>query len=160
MAEETAAEIKSKAFLAKCRGAALIIGALSALILGVLNWFREARDPRVKVTYEELSKQVVGLSGDMQKLAATLRTQAEEISTIQNWIISEQSKPKPPPVRPGRVGSPTGAGGGVAAAKPGPDVAKMIKSMKAAKPAPAPPHRAPPSWDKVQQQVQAPIKGD
>jgi hypothetical protein len=144
-------EAQGNAFFAKCKGAAVIITALTGLVLGVLNWFKDVRDPRVKVGYEELSKQVVGLSSDVQKLATAVRLQAEEISTIQNWIISEQHKPAPPvrPIRPG-------TGPGTDAARPSPEVAKIMKSVKAAKaakPAPAPPTRKPASWEQVQTQV-------
>lgn len=133
-------EAQGNAFLAKCKGIAAIISVVTALVLGVLNWFKDAKDPRVKVGYQELSKQLEGLSGDIQKLAATARTQGEEISTIQNWIINEKDR---------------------RGAEPGPAAKKILKSVKTAKPPamPAPPSRKPATWDQVQQQAQVPVKG-
>lgn len=121
------------AFFMKCKGIAVVVAAVSGLILGLLNWFKEVRDPNVKVGYQELAKQVENVSGDVQKLAATVRVQAEEISTIQNWIINERDK---------------------RGALPGPAVTKILKTIKAAKPAPpAPPTRKPAPWTQVQQQT-------
>jgi len=124
-------EATGKAFFMKCKGVAVVLTAITALVLGVLNWFKETRDPTVKVSYQELSKQVEGLSGDIQKLAATVRTQAEEISTIQNWIITERNRNS---------------------TQPGPATLKIMKMVKSAKEPPAPPPRAPAPWIQVQKQ--------
>lgn len=124
-------EAQGNAFFAKCKGAAVLITALTGLVLGILNWFKEVRDPNVKIGYQELAKQVEGLSRDVQTLASSMRTQAEEISTIQNWIIKERD---------------------VRGALPGPAVTKILKAVKVNKPLPpAPPPRKPARWDQLQQ---------
>lgn len=130
-------EAQGNAFFTKCKGYAVLITALTGLVLGVLNWFKEVRDPRVKTGYQELAKQVESLSGDVQKLATAVRTQGEEVAAIQNWIITERDK---------------------RSAAPGPAVAKIMKTVKARKPTPPPPpSRKPATWDKVQQTA---VKGD
>jgi uncharacterized protein YsxB (DUF464 family) len=120
-------EAEGNAFFVKCKGIAVVLAAISGLTLGVLNWFKETRDPNVKVSYQELAKQVEGLSGDVQRLAKALRQQADEIATIQNWILDAANRPS----RPVAIVAPTG----------------RPSSM------PAPPSRKPPTWDKLQQQV-------
>ena len=127
-------EAQGNAFFAKCKGAAVIITALTGLTLGVLNWFKDTRDPRVKVGYQELAKQVENLSGDVQKLATSIKTQGEEIAAVQNWIIVERDK---------------------RTAVPSPAVAKIMKTVKARKPEPPmPPPRKPASWEHLQQHLQ------
>jgi hypothetical protein len=123
-------EARGKAFLDKCKGVATILAAITALVLGILNWFKDVRDPRVKVGYQELAKQVENLSGDTQKLSKVVRQQAEEISTIQNWIIRESAA----------IG-----------ALPGSSVTKILKSTKMSRlPITAPPARKPVAWDVLQ----------
>lgn len=124
-------EAESNAFFLKCKGIAVLLAAVSGLVLGILNWFKETRDPNVKAGYQELAKQVEGLSGDVQNLATVVRVQAEEISTIQNWIINERGKSNE---------------------KPGPAAAKILRTVKMARPVtPAPPARKPAPWTQVQQ---------
>lgn len=85
-------EATGKAFFMKCKGIAVVVAAVSGLVLGVLNWFKETRDPKAKSGYEEVAKQVESMSEDVKKLSAVAKQQAEQISTVQNWIISEGSR--------------------------------------------------------------------
>lgn len=84
-------EAKGKAFLSKCKGIATVIAAVSALILGTLNWFKEARDPRVQAGYSELAKQVEALSKDVRVLAELQKRDQEAVTAIQNWILYERT---------------------------------------------------------------------
>lgn len=85
-------EAKGNTFFLWCRGIAVVLAAVSGLVLGLLNWFKEVRDPRAKVGYQEIAKQLEALSSDLRKLADTTHRQGEEIATIQNWIINERDK--------------------------------------------------------------------
>ena len=85
-------EAKGKAFLDKCKGIAAVLAVLVSLVIGVLNWFKETRDPKAKAGYQETSQQMEKLSLDLRKLSDVVRQQAEEINTIQNWIISDRDK--------------------------------------------------------------------
>jgi len=90
--ETTKTTETSNTFLLHCKGIAVVIAAVSGLTLGVLNWFKEVHDPRAKVGYQESAKQVEALSRDVRTLVNTVQQQAEEISTIQNWIIYERDR--------------------------------------------------------------------
>lgn len=127
-------EAQGKAFFMKCKGAALLITAVSGLVLGLLNWFKEVRDPRVKTAYQELSKSVENLSNDTRKLTDLVRQQGEEISTLQNWVIHERDR---------RNAAPS---------------ATMLRIQAQTKSRPKitlPPVRKPEAWDQVQK-----VRGD
>jgi hypothetical protein len=121
-------EAQGNATLAKCKGAAVIITAVTGLVLGVLNHFREVRDPRVKDSYTELSKQVQLVSKDVQKLDEAMRHQQEQIDALMGYALQSKADEVK-----------------VAAAK------TRLKAVVVHRPqAPAkPPLRSPESWNKV-----------
>lgn len=123
-------EAKGNAFFLKCKGVAVIVAAISGLVLGVLNWFKETRDPKAKSGYEEVAKQVESMSEDIKKLSAVAKQQAEQISTIQNWIISEGSR----------------------RATPSPTLNKIERQVVTAPKLPAPPIRRLKPWSGLQEQ--------
>lgn len=74
-------------FLQKCKGAAIILTAVTGLALGILNHFKETRDPRLKPGYQELGDQVVLLSKDIQRLSQELIHHQEEIGMLQQLVL-------------------------------------------------------------------------
>lgn len=131
-------EAESNAFFVKCKGIAVILAAISGLTLGILNWFKEVRDPIAKSGYQETSQQMEKLSLDLRKLADVVRQQAEEINTIQNWIINERDK---------------------RGALPSPTMVKIVKQTKARLTVVAPPVRKPEPWEGLQVQHQG-VRGN
>lgn len=81
---------KSEDVLNRCKGAAVIITACAGLLLGVLNWFKEVRDPKAKAGYQEVTKQVDDVNKDMHSLADTVKAQQEMISALQQWILFQK----------------------------------------------------------------------
>lgn len=121
-------DVAHNPFIVRCKGVAIVLAALSGLILGILNWFKEVRDPRAKVGYQELAKQVENLSLDLKKTADTFKQQGEEIATVQNWIIYERD----------RRGTPLSAA-----------VIKIQKQTKVRPKSAPPPVRTPKRWENL-----------
>lgn len=121
-------EAQGNAFLARCKGYGIILTAVTGLALGILNHFREVRDPRVKTSYEEVARVSEGVSKDIRALADTVRQQQEAINNIQNYLLSEKRTPTQPPTPKTKLKPP----------------AKMELR--------APPIRRPMKWDKLTQQ--------
>lgn len=88
----TIEEPKTKAsiFLSRCKGVALVLTAVSALVLGIISQVRE--DPKMKAGYLETAKQIEALSKDTHYLAETVRWQQDQIATIQSWILNTSSR--------------------------------------------------------------------
>jgi hypothetical protein len=82
-----AIEAKGNAFLTKCKGIAVVITAVGGLVIGLLSYFKESKDPRVKVSYEELSKSINDLSRDFKALSDAARLQQQQIADIQNFLL-------------------------------------------------------------------------
>jgi len=116
-------------FVMRCKGIAVVLAALSGLLLGILNWFKEVRDPRAKVGYQELAKQVENLSLDLKKTTDILKQQGDEIATVQNWIIYERDR---------RGTSPSAA------------ITKIQKQTKVRTKSAPPPMRTPKRWENLQ----------
>lgn len=124
-------EAQGKSFWFKCKGAAVIITAVTGLVLGVLNHFREVRDPRVKASYQELSQQLELVSKDVKNVAATVQNQQQEIQVLMQYILRYKAPLNEPEAK---------------------DVIKKLfeKKMKATAP-PAPPVRKAPSLEQAVQ---------
>lgn len=125
-------EAQGKSFWFKCKGYAVIITALTGLVLGILNHFREVRDPRVKASYQELSKQMELVSKDVKNVAAIVQNQQQEIQTLMQYILRYKAPQNEPEAK---------------------EVIKKImeKKLKAVIP-PAPPVRKAPSLEQAVQQ--------
>jgi hypothetical protein len=117
-------EAEGRAFFHKAKGIAVVVTAVSGLIIGILGFMRDTRDPRARAGYEETADKVTTLSHDVQKLAETVKQQATEISTLQNWVLNRHA-------------------GGVSVAP----LAKIMTQQIARPRVTVPPKRAPKSWD-------------
>lgn len=120
---------RSEDILNKCKAAAVIIAAVSGFVLGVLNWFKETKDPKAKAGYSELAQQVEGLAKDVQHLTETVKTQQDQLRDLQQWILYDSQR----------------RGATVEGSEK-----KILKSFKTQKPVPMPAPRKPPKWEALQ----------
>jgi hypothetical protein len=87
-------ESRGKAVWLKCKGAAVVITALTGLIFGIINHFKEIRDPRVSLSHQELAKKVELVSRDLKNVSSVVEDQQEETRLILKYVLRDKFSTK------------------------------------------------------------------